>query len=115
MSPASEVYICDKVADHGKGKPCRKLVEGGGIQVEIAAAALPLETDEKSAVIYRQFHNAADAQHWLRRISVKDLLAVVYPHEQGALINGAPEDEPVSTDGLAGTEDDAKKPKARSR
>lgn len=91
MSPTASVYICDKTADHGKGKPCRKLVEGGGIQVEIAAVPLPLETDETSVLIYRQFHNAVDAQHWLRRIPVKDLLETAYPHEQGALINGVPE------------------------
>lgn len=91
MSPATQVYLCDKVADHGKGKPCRKLVEGGGVQVQIEAIALPLDPAEASQTIRRQFHNAADAQHWLRRISVKDLLATAYPHEQGALINGVPE------------------------
>lgn len=88
MSPVRDVYMCDKLEDHGKGKPCRKLVEGGGVKVELMAESMPLDPEEVSKVIRRQFHNTADAQHWLRRISVKDLLATAYPHEQGSLING---------------------------
>lgn len=54
MSPATQVYLCDKVADHGKGKSCRKVVEGGGVQVQIEAIALPLDPAEASQTICRQ-------------------------------------------------------------
>lgn len=82
--PPTNVYLCDKTADHGKGKPCRKVVEAG-VSIELIAHPLPLE-DGHQITVDRAFCNAFHAQHWLRRIAVKDLLAPV-AEEVGPGIN----------------------------
>lgn len=69
----TNVYICDKTADHGKGKPCRKVVEAG-VSIQLIARTL-LTADGQTITVERAFCNAFHAQHWLRRIAVKELLA----------------------------------------